>query len=189
MDSKCRFEFKISATNATVGQLCATAFYNDIYRMYASKMVIYQHLLLLTILLLFFHNSLQAQGLCQFQEFTPGYVYSLPFLSGLVLFALGAAINQQSDAILRSLRRVPGEYKIPRGGMFEYVSGAHYFGELLEWLGFALALNAFSMQGVAFFVYTASNLIPRAVSHHAWYQTKFKDAYPKERKAVIPFLW
>jgi steroid 5-alpha reductase family enzyme len=136
-----------------------------------------------------FLSSLQAQGLCQFQEFEPDYIYSLPFISGLVLFALGVAINQKSDSTLRSLRRVPGEYKIPRGGMFEYVSGAHYFGELLEWLGFALAVNTFSMQGVAFFVYTASNLIPRAVSHHVWYRTQFKDAYPNERKAVIPFLW
>mmetsp|Transcript_22786 Transcript_22786/g.37742 ORF Transcript_22786/g.37742 Transcript_22786/m.37742 type:complete len:267 (+) Transcript_22786:73-873(+) len=136
-----------------------------------------------------FNGYLQSQGLCQFQEFpSPDYIYSLPFLSGLALFACGIGMNQQSDATLRNLRRVPGEYKIPRGGMFEYVSGAHYLGELLEWLGFCVAMNG-SLQGVAFFAYTASNLIPRAVSHHAWYHEQFRDAYPKERKAIIPFLW
>ena len=44
-------------------------------------------------------------------------------------------INADSDGILRSLRdsRVADDtgYKIPRGGMFEYVSGANFFGEIL----------------------------------------------------------
>ena len=60
-------------------------------------------------------------------------------------------------------------------------------GEMLEWLGFAVA-SQFSLPSVAFVVYTASNLIPRAVAHHQWYLRKFDD-YPKERKwAVVPFV-
>jgi hypothetical protein len=36
-------------------------------------------------------------------------------------------------------------------------------------------------------VWTAANLIPRALGHHAWYRGHFAD-YPRARRAVIPFL-
>ncbi|VDL77406.1 unnamed protein product [Nippostrongylus brasiliensis] len=105
---------------------------------------------------------------------------------GMALFATGMYINIQSDSILRNLRK-PGEagYKIPRGGMFEYVSGANFFGEIVEWFGYALMSG--SLPAIAFAMFTASNIGPRAVHHHRWYHEKFPD-YPKSRKALIPFL-
>ena len=47
----------------------------------------------------------------------------------MALWGVGLYINVESDERLMSLRK-PGEadYKIPRGGMFEYVSAANYFG-------------------------------------------------------------
>jgi hypothetical protein len=36
-------------------------------------------------------------------------------------------------------------------------------------------------------VWTAANLVPRAVAHHRWYRERFAD-YPAERKALVPFL-
>ena len=83
--------------------------------------------------------------------------------------------------------RAPGEsgYKIPRGGLYRWVSCPNYFGELLEWLGWALA--TWSTAGLAFAVYTAANLVPRALAHHRWYQERFDD-YPAERKAVVPLV-
>ena len=80
--------------------------------------------------------------------------------------------------------RLSGRYKIPRGGMFEYVSGANFFGECLEWTGFALA--SWSMSGLAFAVFTWANIGPRALQHHRWYQTKFGAEYPRHRRALIP---
>lgn len=59
-------------------------------------------------------------------------------------------------------------------------------GEILEWIGWALACN--SLSGLAFALCTFSNLFPRALSHHEWYKQKFEN-YPKNRKAVIPFIW
>lgn len=108
------------------------------------------------------------------------------FVVGVVLFAAGYAINHQSDAILRNLRK-PGEsgYKIPYGGLYRWVSSPNYFGELVEWTGFALA--AWTVPAAVFVFFTASNLVPRAFSNHRWYLDNFGD-YPKERRAVIPFL-
>ncbi|CAL8329261.1 unnamed protein product [Merluccius merluccius] len=105
---------------------------------------------------------------------------------GLSLFSAGLIINIHSDTLLGNLRR-PGElvYKIPRGGMFELVSGANYFGEILEWCGYAVA--TWSLPAAAFCFFTACNLGPRAIQHHRFYQQQFKD-YPPSRKALIPFI-
>ena len=54
-----------------------------------------------------------------------------------------------------------------------------------EWLGFAIM--TWSIAGLAFFLWTFFNLVPRALSHHKWYKEKFPD-YPKSRKAVFPFI-
>ena len=66
------------------------------------------------------------------------------FVIGSVLWLLGFFANLHSDHILRNLRK-PGEtgYKIPRGGLFEYVSAANYAAESCEWIGFAIAANTF----------------------------------------------
>eukprot|EP01061_Rhynchopus_euleeides_P013697 TRINITY_DN2380_c1_g1_i3.p1 TRINITY_DN2380_c1_g1~~TRINITY_DN2380_c1_g1_i3.p1 ORF type:complete len:277 (+),score=99.31 TRINITY_DN2380_c1_g1_i3:72-833(+) len=109
------------------------------------------------------------------------------FIGGALLFAAGVAINLHSDHILRNLRR-PGEvgYKIPYGGAFEFVTAANYFGEMLEWIGFAIAADL-SIVPVIFAINTICNLLPRALQYHQWYQEKFED-YPKHRCALIPFI-
>lgn len=108
------------------------------------------------------------------------------FLVGTALFLAGYAVNQQSDKILLDLRR-PGEtgYKIPRGGLYRFVSCPNYLGEIVEWTGFAIA--SWSLPGLVFALWTTANLLPRAVAHHRWYREKFAD-YPPERRALIPFL-
>ena len=80
-----------------------------------------------------------------------------------MLFFFGLFVNIDSDQRLRSLRsnskdRKPGDYKIPTGGMFEYVSAANYFGEICEWWGFSLATKLNS--GSLFF---ATSYIPNLV--------------------------
>jgi len=108
------------------------------------------------------------------------------FLLGVALFLGGLAINLHSDTLLIRLRR-PGEtgYQIPRGGLFSLVSCPNYLGEMVEWLGWALA--TWSSPGLAFAVWTAANLAPRAYTHHLWYRRQFPD-YPAERRALIPFV-
>ena len=107
---------------------------------------------------------------------------------GVGLFALGFLANQHSDHTLRSLRQHPGDtsHHIPYGGLFRYVTAANYCGEWVEWVGWALACQTWAAW--AFAVYTFANLGPRAVSYHQWYQSKF-ESYPKDRKAMIPFIY
>ena len=54
--------------------------------------------------------------------------------------------------------------KILVGGAFEYVSGANFLGEIVEWWGFALA--SWSLPAVAFALFTTCNIGPRAYTHH-----------------------
>ena len=107
------------------------------------------------------------------------------FIAGVVLFAAGAAANLWADNRLISLRSADTEYAIPRGGLFERVSCPNHLGEIVEWCGFALM--CWSLPALSFAIWTAANLIPRALSHHRWYRARFAD-YPAGRSAVIPFL-
>lgn len=105
-----------------------------------------------------------------------------------MVFVTGMWINITSDRTLVRLKKENrGGYVIPRGGLFEFVSCPNYFGEVVEWLGWAVM--TWSWAGIGFFLYTCSNLIPRARASHVWYGDKFKDEYPKTRKAVIPFVF
>lgn len=100
------------------------------------------------------------------------------------MFVAGFVIHAHSDTLLRHLQR--GEYVVPGGGMFRFVSSPNYFGEMVEWTGWAVA--TWSVAGLAFAVFTIANLLPRAVSDHRWYQKTFSE-YPADRKILIPFLW
>lgn len=108
------------------------------------------------------------------------------FIGGLLLFAAGFALAKHSDAVLRNLRK-PGEtgYRIPYGGAYRWVSCPNYLGEMLQWSGFAIA--SWSLPGLAFVLFTAANLVPKAISSHRWYREHFSD-YPADRKAVFPGL-
>ncbi len=112
------------------------------------------------------------------------WLYDPRFIGGAALFLAGVWINHKADDMLIALRK-PGEtgYKIPRGWLFRYISCPNHFGEILEWCGFALM--AWNLPAFSFAIWTAANLIPRAVAHHRWYKGHFED-YPRERKAVIP---
>ncbi|MGB0970141.1 MAG: methyltransferase [Mycobacterium sp.] len=109
------------------------------------------------------------------------------FLLGVVVYLSGFVLLVSSESIVRNLRdkKNPGssEYKIPYGGGFRFVTSPAYLGELIAWAGFALL--TWSLAGVAIFLITAGNLVPRAFATHKWYREKFPD-YPAERKALIP---
>jgi protein-S-isoprenylcysteine O-methyltransferase Ste14 len=127
-----------------------------------------------------------ARWISHFGVYQNSWLLDPRFIAGVLVFMLGFGINLKADQILLNLRK-PGEtgYKVPRGWLYEYVTCPNYLGEIIEWLGFALA--TWSLAGLAFALYTAANLGPRALANHRWYLEQFPD-YPKNRKALIPFL-
>ena len=107
------------------------------------------------------------------------------FVLGMLLFFSGMYINISSDNKLISLRKKSEGYKIPKGELFKFISCPNHFGEIIEWVGYALI--AFNLPALSFALWTFFNLTPRALNHHAWYKENFEN-YPKNRKAVIPYI-
>ena len=107
------------------------------------------------------------------------------FVIGIFVFFIGMMINHKADTTLINLRKTSQGYQIPQGGLFKWVSCPNHFGEIIEWIGFAIV--AWNLPALSFAVWTFCNLVPRTLNHHAWYKENFPD-YPENRKAVIPGL-
>lgn len=111
------------------------------------------------------------------------------FIAGTLIFAVGMFVNIQSDSIIRHLRK-PGDtaHYLPKGAMFNYVTSANYFGELLEWVGFAIL--SWSWSGAVFALWTFANLGPRAARIYDRYKSEFSEqADFSKLKRIIPFIY
>lgn len=129
---------------------------------------------------------INARWISHLGEYPVSWLTSTPFIAGVSVFIVGWIINQHADLTLFRLRK-PGEthYSIPEGGLYRQVSCPNYLGEILAWVGWAIA--TWSLAGLAFAVFTVANLLPRALATHRWYRNEFPD-YPPSRRAVIPYL-
>ena len=121
--------------------------------------------------------------------YTTDWLYSWQFIIGTIIFIVGMTINIHSDNIIRNLRKNgDNKHYIPKGGVFKYVSSANYFGEIVQWWGFAIL--TWSISGVVFAIWTGANLIPRAKSLYEKYCDEFGEEFTKlNRKRVIPFIY
>lgn len=123
-------------------------------------------------------------GMGRLAEYPPGWFGDPRFLAGAAALLAGAALNVTSDYRVARLRaRQRGRYVLPRGGAFRFLSAPNLAGEIVEWIGFALM--SWSLPALAFAMWTAANLIPRALWRHRWYRETFPD-YPRSRRAIIP---
>ena len=139
------------------------------------------------------NGMMQAGGLFYFAPeglYADGWAYLLKphALLGIILFFAGMFVNLHSDYVIRHLRR-PGDTKhyLPGKGLYRYVTSANYFGELVEWTGFAI-LTA-SPAAWVFVWWTFANLFPRADAIHRRYREEFGDEAVGKRKRIIPFLY
>lgn len=136
---------------------------------------------------------MQAEGLFHFAPaglYDSGWRYFLEpaSIAGLSLFIFGAAVNLHSDSVIRRLRK-PGDsaHYLPQRGMYRFVTSANYFGELVEWTGFAILTR--SSAAWVFVWWTAANLVPRASAIHRRYIEEFgRDAVGRRRR-IIPFVY
>ncbi|KAI0368971.1 hypothetical protein BV20DRAFT_997545 [Pilatotrama ljubarskyi] len=111
-----------------------------------------------------------------------------------------SADGKQDDDNNGKTKSKQEHYAVPHGLLYRYISYPNYFCEWIEWLGFALAASPLpSLASSSAFLNTVSPpwlfflsevflMLPRAWKGHKWYHTRFPD-YPKERKAVVPFVF
>lgn len=111
------------------------------------------------------------------------------FIAGFLVFIIGMYINIQSDDIIRNLRKEgDSKHYLPKEGLFRYVTSANYFGEFIEWVGFAIL--TWSWAGAVFAWWTFANLAPRAHRIYDAYKKEFGDELnTKKTKRIIPFIW
>ncbi|MEM7017745.1 MAG: DUF1295 domain-containing protein [Pseudomonadota bacterium] len=129
---------------------------------------------------------INATWISHFYHYTMAWIEMTVFWLGAGIFIIGFVINYHADTVLLNLRK-PGDtgYRIPNSGLYRYIACPNYFGEIIEWIGWAIM--TWSTAGLAFALYTIANLAPRAISNWHWYRRQFPD-YPPERKALVPFV-
>lgn len=121
--------------------------------------------------------------------YTESWLTSWQFILGTSIFIIGLIINWNSDHVIRNLR-APGDtnHYLPQKGMYKYVTSANYFGEILEWGGFAIL--TWSTAGAVFLWWTCANLVPRANSIYKKYKVEFEQEFNgKHLKRVFPFIY
>lgn len=133
------------------------------------------------------NGSTNGLFLGEFKTYEATYFLNPHFIIGVSMFLIGWGINLWADHKILNLRK-PGDthYVMPKGGLFNYLSSPNLFGEIIEWIGFAIAANHLAAYGFA--IWTCANLIPRCRDHYNWSKTHFEN-YPTDRKILIPFIW
>jgi 3-oxo-5-alpha-steroid 4-dehydrogenase 1 len=144
-------------------------------------------------LVTFLHGYLNATFITSVgKHFGNSWFLDPRFIIGILLYYFGFYLNIKADQIVRNLRSIEevnsGKkvYRIPYGSAFKYVSNPSYLGELIAWMGFAIA--TWSPGGLFIFLISFANLFPRAIKTHKWYLQKFPE-YPKDRKIIFPYIF
>lgn len=123
----------------------------------------------------------------------PAHQFSTLLASvGLGCCLVGEVMNGYHHYLLRKLRTVPStDYRLPQGGLFDYVIAPHYMFEQLSYLGLLMiSQNVVSLSLKMFpFIY----LTFRAKQTKKWYQDNLLDKKDrqdaKNRACLIPFIY
>ena len=126
------------------------------------------------------------------QKHSCEYLHKKVALFGTILFLMGEIGNGYHQYLLRSFQKESINtneiHVMPHGALFEYISTPLYLFELITWFGWSI-LNAFDSPSLAFLISSCALLAPRAHFRHTINKQMFAAKWPKDRKALIPFVW
>ncbi len=121
-------------------------------------------------------------------EYNTNWIATPQFIIGTIIFISGMLINIHSDNVIRHLRpEGDTRHYFPQKGMYRFVTSANYFGELLEWIGFAILTQ--NIAAWIFVLWTFANLGPRAYVIRKHYREEFGNDTVGNKKCMIPFIY
>lgn len=123
-------------------------------------------------------------------------IHNLPGLGDLfatVIFLLACYGQLQVTIILANLRKnikgkvISEKHLLPQGGLFNYLSSPHMSCEILMYTCLTYILRGNSTW-LFVYAWVFTNQIEVIMLNHWWYQNTFPN-FPKNRKALIPFVY
>lgn len=97
-------------------------------------------------------------------------------------------IYQCSTIIIFSGKVENDGHHIPHGDLFELCSCPHYLMEIIIYTSLNVLFIGQHQILLCLWIFVASNQFISAYFVHLWYKERFPN-YPKDRKALIPFLF
>lgn len=110
-----------------------------------------------------------------------------------VLFIYASHYQHKCNKILGNLRKdklgqvITERHYVPSGGPFQYVSCPHFLAEVVIYFLILMAQEFGHYYWNLIFLLVLSTQTINAVTEHRWYKRMYKE-YPKERKAIFPYL-
>jgi steroid 5-alpha reductase family enzyme len=106
---------------------------------------------------------------------------------GILLFLIGTSGNFYHHYLLSKLRgEGEREYKVPNGGLFDFVICPHYLFEIIGFLGISFISQ--TSYAFSFTLGTIFYLMGRSYATRRWYLSKFED-FSEDVKALIPYVF
>ena len=135
---------------------------------------------------------INAPGFCGEEETLIGAPFKVNPMQICLAFVFLWAWNHQFIAhkIFADLRRSSKSgksYHLPKGDWFHWVSCPHYLAEVIMYGCLAILVGIENSTACLMFAWVLINQVVAALMSHQWYRENFKD-YPKERRAIIPFV-
>ncbi|KAJ1951368.1 hypothetical protein FBU59_000199 [Linderina macrospora] len=97
--------------------------------------------------------------------------------------------EQEAEATAAKSTDMQTAYVIPTGDLFNYVSCPHYLCEILVYVSLWLVTSCQSTTILVITIWSAVNLGITAKESQQWYKATFGEKFPRNRRALIPFVW